>query len=478
MLDSGGRNMTKEYDVAIIGSGTAGLTARSQVAKKTDNYVVIDDGILGTTCARVGCMPSKVLIEVANTYHRRLEFDRFGITGADHVGVDRKGVMRHVRELRDQFTGGVKKGMESWASHLIRKRARFVDAHTLDLGDETIQAGKIIIATGSKPIVPDAWKPYANYLIDTDGFFELEDLPQRMAVIGLGMVGIELGQALNRLGVDVTGITLDKSLGGLTDPAIQEAAFHFFSEEMTVRLGSAEILGEEKGGLKIGCNDESWVVDKVLLTMGRRPMVHDLGLENLGIELDKRGLPSFDSTTFQLGDLPVFIVGDANAVRPILHEAADEGWIAGHNAMADEPDCFQRRTFLSIAFTDPNICMIGQSHRTLMGAGKDFIIGKASYEKQGRARIMARNKGLVHIYGDKKDGTLLGAELIAPHGEHLAHLMAWMMSFEKRAIDVLSLPYYHPVLEEALTHAFRDIARQCESLAPEQDLLRCHERVV
>lgn len=470
--------MTKVYDVVIIGAGTAGLTARSQVAKQTDNYVVIDHGILGTTCARVGCMPSKVLIETANTYHRRKQFDEFGITGGDDLDVNLRAVMGHVRRLRDQFTGGVKKGMEGWKSHLIRKKARFVDVNTLDLGDETIRAQKIIIATGSKPIVPDAWKPYSEYLVDTDGFFELPDLPSRIAVIGLGMVGIELGQALARLGVEVIGITLDKAVGGLTDPEIQEYAFDAFSQETNLRLGSAEILGKEKGGLKVGCNGETWTVDKVLLTMGRRPTVSDLGLENLGVELDKKGLPSFDATTFQIEDLPVFIIGDANAVRPILHEASDEGWIAGYNAVADEITCFQRRIFLSIAFTDPNAAVIGRSYKELTQNGKAFVIGRASYEKQGRARMMAQNKGLVHIYGDKRDGTLLGVEMFAPHGEHMAHLMAWMMSFKKRAADILSLPFYHPVLEEALTPAFRDIVKQCESPAPEHELIRCQERPV
>jgi dihydrolipoamide dehydrogenase len=470
--------MTKEYDVAIIGAGTAGLTARSQVAKRTENYVVIDDGILGTTCARVGCMPSKAVIEAANTYHRRHQFDQFGIKGSEELEIDHKSVMSHVRKLRDRFTGGVKNGMQTWESHLIRKRARFVDANTLDLGDETIRAKKIIIATGSKPIVPEAWESYSDYMIDTDEFFELTDLPSRMAVIGLGMVGIELGQALNRMGVDVIGLTLDKAVGGLTDPEIQEYAFNSFAQEMTLRLGSAQIIGKEKGGLKVGCNDETWIVDKVLLTMGRRPVVNNLGLENLDVDLDQRGLPSFDPTTFQIEDLPVFIVGDANAVRPILHEASDEGWIAGYNAVIEEAACFQRRTFLSIAFTEPNMCMVGQSYRELTQKGEEFIIGKARYDKQGRARLMAHNKGLVHIYGHKKDGTLLGMEMIAPHGEHLAHLMAWAMSFKKRAADILPLPFYHPVLEEALTPAFRDIARQSSAPAPEQELLRCQETLV
>jgi dihydrolipoamide dehydrogenase len=135
--------MRDPYDVAIIGAGTAGLTARAEVSKRTDNYVVIDGGTLGTTCARVGCMPSKALIEVANACHKQSLLRNFGISEPVSLLPDIASVMSHVRHLRDRFVGGVAKDMDSWKEHLIRKNARFIDANTLDLGDDTIQADRI-----------------------------------------------------------------------------------------------------------------------------------------------------------------------------------------------------------------------------------------------------------------------------------------------------------------------------------------------
>jgi dihydrolipoamide dehydrogenase len=468
----------KEYDVAIIGAGTAGLTARAEVAKQTDNYVVIDGGILGTTCARVGCMPSKALIEVANTFHKRMLFDAYGLGDPGIRIPDYKKVMAHVRSLRDRFAGGVVRGMQGWKDHFIPENARFIDSNTLEAGDERIRAKKIIIATGSKPFVPDAWKKYSRFFLDTDHFFELETIPEKIAVFGLGPIGIELGQALTRLKIDVVAMIRRNVIGGLTDPEIQTYAHQCFADEMNIQIGTFDILEAMENQIKVGCNGKSWTVDRVLLAMGRRPVLKDLGIEKLGVSLDPKGVPNFNAATLQIQDLPVFIAGDVNGVRPILHEAADEGRIAGHNAAASEIDCFEKRTPLHITFSSPNICVLGQSYADLTENNIGFIIGQTDYEHQGRAMILGQNRGKVRIYGDKKDGRLLGAEMIAPSGEHMAHLLAWAIANQMRADDVLSMPFYHPVLEEALRTALRQIAKQ--SLAPksEFEFSRCGDAIV
>jgi glutaredoxin len=188
--------IVKKVDVAIIGAGTAGLSARREVEKITNSYVVIDDGPLGTTCARVGCMPSKVLIQVADDFHRRGKLSEEGILGGEKLTVDSKQVMKHVRKLRDRFVRSVLQGHESWrAEHLIRGRATFTSKNTLKVGEETIEAKSIIIGSGSRPIIPPAWQKYKKYLIDTDQFFELEDLPKEIGLVGLGVIGIELGSS-------------------------------------------------------------------------------------------------------------------------------------------------------------------------------------------------------------------------------------------------------------------------------------------
>lgn len=466
----------KEVDVAIIGAGTAGLSARSEISKVTQNYVIIDPGPLGTTCARVGCMPSKVLIQAANDFHRRFQLADMGISGAEHLSIDHKKVMQHVRKLRDRFVRGVLKGQEKWQDqHLIKKKARFIDEHTLDCEGEKIHAKKIIIATGSSPIIPKAWQEYQDYLIDTDHFFELETLPKKIALVGLGVIGLELGQALARLGIQVSGFDLKRSIGGISDPEILDYAIESFAQEIDFSFEGAEIKGVEKNGIRIKSGNTEAVFEKVFLSMGRKVNLDSLGIDQLNIEMDERKIPLFDPNTFRIKNTNLYLVGDVNSERPILHEAADEGRIAGYNSVREKDQCFIRRKKLGIVFTDPNIAQIGKSYSELQNESANFIIGSVTYEGQGRAIVKLKEKGLVHIYAHKTTGLLLGAELFAPEAEHLAHLLAWVISLNLNVFDVLSLPFYHPVLEEGLRSALRHLASQVEKEAPDLETLRCQD---
>jgi dihydrolipoamide dehydrogenase len=463
----------KTYDVVIIGAGTAGLAARREVAKKTDNYIVVDNGPLGTTCARVGCMPSKVLIQVANDYHRRHQFSEMGIHGENGITINTKEVMTHVRKLRDRFVRAVMSDMNTWTeTHLVRKRATFISEHELDLEGERVKAKRIIIAAGSRPVIPQAWLQYKQHFIDTDQFFELEDLPKRVAVIGLGVIGLELGQALHRLGIEVIAIGNTPALGGLSDPKIQEYALKAFSQEMKISLDGADIVSADAKGVVIKSGNKTFTVDKVLLSMGRRPNLDNLGLEKLDLKWTDKKIPEFDDTTFNVKGTDIYIAGDVNADRPILHEAADQGRVAGYNAVREKDQCFVRRTPIGITFTYPNIAGVGRNYQSLQN--RDLAIGEVSYEGQGRAIVMLQEKGLVRIYADKSSGKLLGAEIFAPHGEHLAHLLSWAISLNLTAQETLSLPFYHPVLEEGLRTALRNVVSQLHS-KPEMELFRCDD---
>jgi len=472
--------MTKKYDVAIIGAGTAGLSARREVAKKTDNYIVIDDGPLGTTCARVGCMPSKVLIQVGNDFHRKSKFKEVGIHGAEHLTINHKEVMSHVRSLRDRFVRGVTGSMESWTeTHLSRSRATFIDRNTLDLGGEIIHADKVIIGTGSRPVLPNGWEKYQDYFINTDDFFELEELPKSIGVIGLGVIGIELGQALSRIGVEVIGISSGKKIGGATDPVLQNYIASSMEEEFTIAYDRAEIIGPVDGGIKIKSGAKEFVVEKLFLTMGRVSNIDRLKIENIDVPLNEKGIPEFHPDTFQIKGTDIYIAGDVTTERPLLHEAADEGRIVGHNVVSDKAEGFKRRTTLGITFSSPNIAVVGSSYKELTEKKIDFITGKVSFEGQGRAIVKLQEKGLLHVYADKVDGTLLGAEIFAPSGEHMAHLLAWSLSLKLTIKEALSMPFYHPVLEEGLRTALRDAEDQLEKLTGEPKnvlgLFRCQD---
>ena len=465
----------KNVEVAIIGAGTSGLTARREVAKKTDNYLVIDDGPLGTTCARVGCMPSKVLIQVANDFDRRHYLGQEGISGGNQLTIDKSLAMKHVRSLRDRFVRGVKSAMPKWEDKLIRGKAEFVDANTLEVNGEQIKAEKIIIGAGSRPIIPPPWEEFRSHLVTTDEFFELEELPESMAVIGLGVIGIELGQALNKLGVNVTGITVGKGIGGLTDPEIQNYVADKFSNEMKIYFNGAKLIGiSDSGKLQIEADGDIIEVDKALASVGRRPNIDRLGIEKIGVTLSDKGMPDFDTSTMKLKEAShIFLPGDINGDRPILHEAADEGIIAGHNAVNEE-QCFKRRVSLGITFSEPNIATVGKRYQQLVDEKVDFVTGEVSFEGQGRSIVKLKEQGLLHVYVENHKGLILGAELQAPDGEHLAHLLAWAISLSLTVDEALRLPFYHPVVEEGLRTALRDAANKA-GCGQQKELFRCED---
>jgi dihydrolipoamide dehydrogenase len=187
-------------------------------------------------------------------------------------------------------------------------------------------------------------------------------------------------------------------------------------------------------------------------------------------------MPPFDPDTLQIKDLPVFLAGDANGRKTILHEAADDGSIAGYNATADSICCFKKRTPMTITFSSPDIAIAGLSYRELTARGVAFVTGNASWEELGRARmILGKAAGIARIYANRKDGRLLGAELVAPAGEHMAHLLSWAVGAGLTAADALAMPFYHPVLEEALRSAFGQIMKQTDDSAPDFELERCSE---
>ena len=469
--------MKERYlDVAIIGGGTAGLSAVNEVRKVTENFMLINDGPDGTTCARVGCMPSKILIQAANDFYRRHVFAQEGISGSEHLRVDLGKVLQYVRSLRDGFVGGVLKTLDNLGDRLQHGHARFREPTMLEVEDHLIQAKRIIIATGSRPIIPQAWRSLTDRILTTDTLFEQTELPSPLAVIGLGAVGLEMCQALARIDVQVTGIGKDEQLGGLSDPAVSSYIRPILTQEFPIYTSAAAELDTADNQLTVRFGNNSLHTEKILASLGRRPNTADLGLECLGLSLNDQGLPPCDATTMQVGSLPIFVAGDVDADHPVLHEAADKGRIAGFNSVQEHPHCFRRRTPLRIVFSEPNIAVVGQPFSELKD--HDIAIGEVRFDNQGRAKIMTERTGILRIYGDKSNGRILGAELAAPRGEHLAHLLAWAVQKDMTVFEILQLPFYHPVIEEGLRTALRALSQQVSAKHPTFELAMCDSAAI
>lgn len=451
-----------KVDVAIIGAGSAGLTARRGALLQGKSVLLIEAGPHGTTCARVGCMPSKLLIAAAQAAHTVSSSEVFGLRTT--LEVDGRAVFERLRRERDRFVGGVLRSVEKMPEEeRLSGHARFVENTVLDVDGTRVEAGAVVIATGSSTWLPPQISNLGDRMLTSDTVFELEDLPKSIAVFGSGVIGLELGQAFHRLGVRTVFLDPGAGLNFLSDPEVRRSAIEVLSEEFPLHV-NAKIHSVEKreDGVRVkwtSDNGEDFeeTFEKVLGATGRRPNLAGLVLENTTMTLDARGMPTFDPRTMQIEDLPIFIAGDVNNDRPLLHEAADEGRLAGSNA-ANFPNvrAQTRRAELMIVFTDPQIAVVGRPWSRL--DLEEAEVGQVDYGNQGRARVMAKNAGLLRVYGTRQCGFIVGAEMIAPGAEHMAHLLAWAVQERMTVGRSLKMPVYHPVLEEGLRTALRSLS--------------------
>lgn len=456
----------KAVDVAVIGAGTAGINAQKAAAKAGASAIMFDPGPLGTTCARVGCMPSKLLIASAEVAHSAAVAKEFGIEVAG-VSVDGEAVMARVQRMRDGFVGHTLEGIERTEGQggLVREAVRFKSQTEIECGAESYRIKAAVIATGSTPWIPPPYRALGDRMLTTNDIFELPTLPKSLLVVGAGVIGVELALAFAKLGVRVTVVELEGRLAGLSDPVVRDCAYEMFSEVLDLHTNH-EFVSVERDGDEVHLQfvddtgtrrDERY--EFALVATGRRPNLEGLGLEVLGLGTIQELLRTVNPATGQVGDSNLFMAGDVTGTMTLMHEAGYEGRVSGQNA-AKYPEVAKptpRLTPLGIVFSDPQIALVGPSFDELP---EDVLIGEIDFAKQSRARVMGKARGVSRIYASPVDGRLLGATLLGPDAEHLGHLLAWTIEAGKTVKEALAMPYYHPTVEEGLRTALVGLAKQ------------------
>ncbi|KAK0332073.1 hypothetical protein LTR94_026368, partial [Friedmanniomyces endolithicus] len=347
----------------------------------------------------------------------------FGIT-VQQIAIDGPAVLQRVRSERDHFASATRASIEE-----------------LPEGVAKITAKTIIIATGSHPVLPKAFANLGKAALTSDTIFELEDLPESLAVVGSGAIGLELAQAFAHLGVKVSLFDQAETLAKL--------------QTIDLHLGVKVVPSPCEGGVKLqwsGSSKGEGRFDRVLVAVGREPQLNKLELGKANLKRDDRGALIHDRATMRCGESSIFLAGDVAADLPLLHEASHDGAIAGKNAAA-YPAAIKipRYPAFSITFTEPVLASIGASE------AEGAVSGTAVFTEQGRARVEACAKGVATIYAAAPDGRLIGADLMAPAGEHLAHLLTWAIQNDMTASRLLEMPFYHPTVEEGLKSALRTI---------------------
>jgi dihydrolipoamide dehydrogenase len=458
-----------EVDVAVIGAGTAGLVAHEQARKHgAARVLLIEGGVYGTTCARVGCMPSKLLIAAADAAAHARGAAAFGVEVGE-VRIDGAAVMARVRRERDRFVAAVVRSVEAIdARDRLHGWARFVGPQTLivetDAGPVQVEARAIVIAAGSVPRIPAPLQGLGERVLTSDSVFELPSLPTTLAIVGSGVIGLELGSAMQRLGVSTSVLDIGNRMPLLVSDVMQAEARELFAKRVDLHEGIRDLAAElDPDGVRLRWteadgHEREAVFDHVLAATGRPAQLERLGLDAAGLELDDRGMPKhLDQRTMRIGDTAIFMAGDIDGTRPVLHEATAEGRIAGQNA-ARYPDvrAHVRHVPLGIMFTEPNVAFVG--HVPTEGEGVEWAVGEVDYREQGRARVINQAYGRTRVYARRDCGTIFAAELIGPGVEHMAHLLAWAVEQRVTAKRALELPIYHPVLEEGLRTAIARLA--------------------
>ncbi|WP_417284493.1 dihydrolipoyl dehydrogenase [Comamonas sp.] len=446
-------------DIAIVGAGTAGISAFNALKHSGKSLLLIDEGPLGTTCARMGCMPSKAVLHAGKRWKTAKSI------GAD-VSLPKDGPQRlwqQAIQTRDALTeGAAKRTQINAGEHLLMGHAQFVAPHLLRVGERLVLAKAFIVATGSSPYIPAAFAHLHSHILTTDTLFELEELPASIGIVGLGAIGLELGLALARLDVEVIATGHNHQIAGIADPEIHARALALFGKELPMWLGEpvTACLQGEQVHLQSGIHTAS--VDKLLVVAGRTPNIQGLHVEAAGLQPDTHGRLQIDPQSMRASDAPIFFAGDVQPDRPLLHEASFEGVAAAQAALAhlSEQDWTprSRQVPLAILFSDPDVCHVGMGYAQAMSC--NAVIGRADGQGNGRSKVMGATDNLLHIYVHPQTGRLLGASMLLTQGESLAHLIAWAIQSEQTVHELLDMPFYHPTIEEMLQSALKSAAHQ------------------
>lgn len=443
---------TYDYDVIVIGGGTAGLGAYRKAKALGKKALIIEGYDFVTTCANVGCMPSKLLIAAADNMEEIHKSSLFGIEVSD-VKINNEVLWKRIRIERDRFVGFVKKGANNIdESDRMIGFAKFTKPHEIEVNSKKLTSSVFVIATGSRPIYLDIFKDIKNEVLTNENIFELENVPSSIAVFGAGVIGLELGFALKNLGAKVQLFSKGKNLLRLNSDINEYLVKHIQSQMDFEYEHGVTKIEKENGGYRLYWADKNQWFEKILVAIGRKANIDNIGLENW---IQGNVLSMFDRNTMQIGSYPVFLAGDVNNDVTLLHEAAKEGVIAGENA-ANYPEVktYKRNVGLGVVFSSPQIMQVGKT----VDLPENIIKGTVSFEDQGRSRVMLKNKGMLNVYFDRSTHLLTGAEMIGPSAEHVAHMLAWLIEKNTTLEEILEFPFYHPVIEEGVRTAIRDAA--------------------
>lgn len=444
------------HDLLVIGAGPAGYVAAIRAAQLGLDVGCVDkEKALGGTCLRVGCIPSKALLQSSEKYEDALKhFADHGIIVGD-VKLDLKKMLSRKDQVVKTLTGGIAGLFKKNKIKAYHGTATFNADKTVQVGDDVITAEHVLIATGSVPATLPGVDLAQDRIDTSTDAIAYTQVPKKLVVIGAGVIGLELGSVWRRLGSEVTVLEyLDRILPGMDDELAKEAHKIFKKQGLKFELGS-KVTGVKttKNGVTIErAGADPVKADRVLMSVGRKPNTAGLGLENIGLETNARGQIEVAPGTFKTPVDGVYAVGDVVPGPMLAHKAEEEG-IACVEMIATGHGHIDYNTVPSVVYTHPEIASVGVTEEQLKEKGVEYAKGVFPFMANGRARAIDQPQGMVKMLCDATTDRVLGVHIIGQSAGDLIAECATAMAFGASSEDIARTCHAHPTLNEAIKEA-------------------------
>jgi len=463
--------MTASYDIIVIGGGPGGYVAAIRAAQLGFKTACVEkESVLGGTCLRVGCIPSKALLHASERFHEAAhDLAKLGVkTGK--IALDLSTMMAHKTSVVNDNTKGIeflfKKNKIDW----LKGEGSIPSAGQVRVADHTYAAKHIIIATGSSVTPLPGIEIDEKQIVSSTGALALAAVPENLVVIGAGVIGLELGSVWSRLGAKVTVIEyLDRILPGMDGEVAKSMQRILEKQGLQFKLASKVTSAKTSSGgaaLSVepasGGKAESIKADVVLVAVGRRANTDGLGLNQAGVKTDERGRVLADAH-YQTNVSGIYAIGDVIAGPMLAHKAEEDG-VACVEMIAGQKPHVDYNLVPGVVYTTPEVAAIGQTEEQLKTAGVKYNVGKFNYIANGRARAMNATEGFVKILADAQSDRILGAHIIGASAGEIIHEIAVAMEFGGSAEDLARTCHAHPTLSEIIKEAALAVAgRQIHS---------------
>jgi dihydrolipoamide dehydrogenase len=448
-----------EVDTLVVGAGPGGYVAAIRAAQLGQKVTIVDKDTLGGVCLNVGCIPSKALIEAGHMAQNAFGNEELGIK-TENVSIDFAKVQEWKGGIVNKLTSGVEGLLKGNKVDILNGEVYFVDKNTAKVMDEknsqTYTFNNAIIATGSSPIEIPSFK-FSDRVLDSTGALNLEEIPEKMVVIGGGYVGTELGSAYANFGTKVTILEGAKDiLGGFEKQMTQVVKKQLKKKDVQiVTEAMAKGVEEKENGVtvtyEVKGKEETVDADYVLVTVGRRPNTEEIGLEQAGIEIDDKGLIKINDQCRTSVD-NIYAIGDVVAGPALAHKASYEGKIAAE-VISGEKSVIDYLGIPAVAFTDPELATVGYNEKEAKDAGYKVKASKFPFAANGRALSLNDSDGFLKLITREEDGLVIGAQIAGPNASDMIAEVGLAIEAGMTAEDIALTIHAHPTLGEITMEA-------------------------